>query len=175
MNNTDFQYLKALDALLRKGIHHDDRTAVGTKRLFVYHFEFDLMNEFPIITCKKASFKNTIAELLWFLSGSTMLNDLSNIKKSAESWWRDFIDDTGSIGPLYGRQLIDYAGSGFNQIDYVINEIKTNPGSRRIIMSTFNANEQYDSMVGKGTLYPCHGLYTHFCPNEKTKTSSSKK
>ena len=154
----DAAYFGIIDAISQYGDEHNDRTGVGTKRVFGAMFKFDLMESFPIITCKKASFKNTLAELLWFLSGSTNVNDLAEIRAQAEPWWRPFqLDESGDLGPMYGRQLRDYNGQGIDQVAKVVAMLKEYKDSRRILMSTYNPIE-----VDLGALYPCHGLMTQF-------------
>lgn len=154
----DRAYFGIIEAIKEYGDFHKDRTGVGTKRVFGAMFKFDLMESFPIITCKRASFKNTLAELLWFISGSTNVNDLVEIKASAESWWRSFqLDESGDLGPMYGRQLTDFNGQGVNQLKRVVTQLKEEKDSRRILMSTYNPIE-----APLGALYPCHGLMTQF-------------
>ena len=155
---TDCEYFKAMDLILFKGDLHQDRTGVGTKRVFGEMFKFDTMTELPIITCKRAAFKNTIAELLWFLSGSTNVNDLAAIRKPVEKWWRPFaINKEGDLGPMYGRQLRNFNGQGVDQIKTVLYKLKEEKDSRRILMTTYNPVE-----ADLGALYPCHGLLTQF-------------
>lgn len=165
----DAAYFGIIDAIDQYGDEHSDRTGVGTKRVFGAMFKFDLMESFPIITCKRASFKNTLAELLWFLSGSTNVNDLCNIRKQTDSWWRPFqLDESGDLGPMYGRQLRNYNGQGIDQIANVIKMLKEYKDSRRILMSTYNPIE-----VDLGALYPCHGLTTQFIVDSENRLHMS--
>lgn len=153
---TDEQYLNIIQDINANGRLHKDRTGVGTKRVFGRMYKFP-STEVPIITCKRAAFKNTYAELLWFISGSTNVNDLKSIRKPVEKWWRPFAKEDGDLGPMYGRQLRNYNGQGLDQIKKVINQIKEERDSRRILMTTYNPIE-----APLGALYPCHGLMTQF-------------
>lgn len=156
LNPADEAYLSTIQAINKYGDSHNDRTGVGNKRLFGAMYKFDLMESFPIITCKKASFKNTLAELLWFISGSTNVNDLVAIRPQAEVWWRSFqLNETGDLGPMYGRQLTNYNNKGLNQFNRLINRIIENKNSRRLLMTTYNPLE-----ADLGSLYVCHGLLT---------------
>ena len=158
LNPADKAYFDIIDAVINYGEEHKDRTGVGTKRLFGHIVRFDLMESFPIITCKKASFENTLAELLWFISGSTNVNDLVKIRPQAEKWWRPFeLNDSGDLGPMYGRQLTNFNGQKINQFHTVINKLKTDKTSRRILMTAYNPAE-----ADQGALYPCHNLATNF-------------
>lgn len=157
MTTADSEYCTMLEALFEYGDDHTDRTGVGTKRIFGWMSRFNLDREFPMITCKRAAFKNTVAELLWFLSGSTNVNDLAEIRKPVESWWRPFAKEDGDLGPMYGRQLRNYNGQAVDQVARVITKIKEERDSRRILMTTYNPIE-----ADLGALYPCHGLLTQF-------------
>jgi thymidylate synthase len=153
-NPADEAYFNVIDTIAQYGEEHTDRTGVGTKRIFGAMFKFDLMESFPIITCKKASFRNTLAELLWFISGSTNVNDLIALHPNVEKWWRPFqLNENGDLGPMYGKQWTDFNGQGLNQFDNLIDKIKTDRNSRRLLMTTYNPLE-----ADKGALYPCHGL-----------------
>lgn len=155
-NPADEAYFNVIDTIAKYGEDHLDRTGVGTKRIFGAMFKFDLMESFPIITCKRASFKNTLAELLWFISGSTNVNDLAAIRKQVEPWWRPFqLDEEGNLGAMYGRQLTNFNGQSFNQLDDLINKIKKDKNSRRLLLTTYNPVE-----AEQGSLFPCHGLLT---------------
>ena len=157
INNTDAQYVSAITDIYYNGKPHKDRTGVGTKRVFGRMYKFDLEKEFPMISCKKAAFKNTIAELLWFFSGSTNVDDLATIRKPVEPWWRPFANEQGDLGPMYGRQLRNYNGQGVDQVKNVVYQLKEEMNSRRILMTTYNPIE-----APLGALYPCHGLLTQF-------------
>jgi len=151
----DQAYFDIIDAILTYGEDHNDRTGVGTKRIFGHMVKFNLMQSFPLITCKHASFKNTLRELLWFISGSNSIADLKSYGGSAYKWWQDFAQNDGTIGPMYGTQLTDFNHQGINQLHNVIHTIKTSPFSRRILLTTYNP-----SHADLGSLYVCHGLTT---------------
>lgn len=168
LTTADAEYLNMIDHIAKYGDSHKDRTGVGTKRVFGAMYRFNLQEEFPMITCKKAAFKNTIAELLWFLSGSTNVNDLAAIRKPVEKWWRPFAKEDGDLGPMYGRQLRNYNGQGVDQVQRVIDKIKTERDSRRILMTTYNPVE-----ADLGALYPCHGLMTQFMIDSNNKLHMS--
>lgn len=165
----DCNYFEAIELIVDHGFQHTDRTGVGTVRYFGHMFKFEDSTIFPIISCKKAAFKNTAAELLWFLSGSTNVNDLANIRKPVEKWWRPFaLNDKGDLGPMYGRQLRNFNGQGIDQVKKVIYQLKEEKNSRRILMTSYNPVE-----AELGALYPCHGLLTQFCIDGENKLHMS--
>lgn len=175
-------YLKLLRKIINEGVEKDDRTGVGTLSVFGEQLRFNLENDtLPILTTKKVFTKAIIHELLWFLRGHTdsklLENDKVNIWKGNTS--RDFLDsrgltdyEVGDTGPMYGFQLRhfnaeyngcnnDYTGVGIDQVQNVINEIKSNPNSRRLLMTTLNP-----SAVDKSVLWPCHGIAVQFYVND---------
>lgn len=152
-NPADEAYFNVIDTIAKYGEEHSDRTGVGTKRIFGAMFKFDLMESFPIITCKKASFTNTLSELVWFINGGDNIN---NLPDKVKRWWEPFcINDEGSIGPMYNRQLTNFNGQGLNQLNNLINKIKNDKTSRRLVMTTYNPLE-----TDQGGLYVCHGCFT---------------
>lgn len=165
MNNTDRQYIDLVDTILKGGTPHNDRTGVGTLRVWGYFMRFNLQQGFPLITVKKASWKNTYAELLWFLSASTNVNDLVSIHPPAEKWWRPWAKPDGSLGPMYGEQYKYFTGLdpetgdvvNIDQIATLIQAIRTDPNSRRLLLTTYSPVD-----APYGALYPCHGLTTQF-------------
>jgi thymidylate synthase len=167
-NPADISYVNTIQSISKNGDTHMDRTGVGTKRLFGVTYKFDLMETFPIITCKRASFKNTIAELLWFISGSTNVNDLKNIRSQTDAWWRPFANEEGDLGPMYGRQLTNFSGQGINQLYNCVYKLKEAKDSRRILMTTYNPLE-----ADLGALYPCHGLLTQFMVDSNNRLHMS--
>lgn len=167
-NPADISYVQIIQAINQYGDDHVDRTGVGTKRLFGGMFKFDLMETFPIITCKRASFKNTLAELLWFISGSTNVRDLIDIRRQAGRWWMPFVDEEGELGPMYGKQLTNFNGQGVNQLASVVAKLKEDKDSRRILMTTYNPIE-----ADLGALYPCHGLLTQFMVDSNNRLHMS--
>ena len=165
------QYLDLIKLILEKGTDKNDRTGVGTLSIFSYNMCFNLRESFPLLTTKKVYWKGVVEELLWFISGSTDANILK--EKGVKIWngntTREFLNsrglthyDEGDIGAGYGFQWRhfganyiskdkDYTGQGIDQLKWVINEIKTNPDSRRIIMSAWNPSD-----IDKMALPPCH-------------------
>lgn len=158
--SADKQYSNTFIELVEKGQTHHNRTGVDTKRLFGRSFEFDL-ESLPILTNRSVAFKNTLAELLWFISGSTKLEDLHKIHPPAVKWWQDFDIGDGSIGDLYGEIYRDKNRGYFDQIRWLEHNIKSNPDSRRLLLSSYNPYLAHKNEK-KGGLYPCHGLTTQF-------------
>ncbi|ARF09222.1 thymidylate synthase [Catovirus CTV1] len=175
-NSEEQNYLDILEQLITEGEFRKTRNA-NTWSLFNKSIEFDLDKGFPLLTTKKVSLKAIFEELLWFLKGDTNAKHLND--KGVGIWnhntSREFLDknnlshyDVYDIGPMYGFNMMHYGteykgmnenydGKGFNQLNYVLNLIKNDPNSRRIIMSTFNPGQ-----ASQGVLYPCHGLITQF-------------
>lgn len=181
------QFHDLLENLLNRGQFKGDRTGVGTRSLFGYQMRFDLSEGFPICTTKKVPFKAVLSELLWFLKGSTNVNDLRAIlhgEEHRDDWskktiWddnavnqgKDLGYEDGELGPVYGAQWrswygVEDSGSGqtgtVDQIGWLINEIKTNPNSRRLIVSAWNVME-LDLMA----LPPCHCLFQFYVHDGK--------
>lgn len=176
------QYLELLKTVLSEGIEKSDRTGTGTKSIFGYQMRFNLQDGFPLLTTKKMFLKGIIGELLWFLSGSTNANDL---KKQGIHIWDAWAKEDGELGPIYSAQwrtwpkfkiegLDYYAQKGVNiktsypvsiswidQIAEVIESIKTNPNSRRHIVSAWNVSE-LDNMA----LPPCHSFFQFYVRGE---------
>lgn len=157
LNQTDQIYFDMISKIVKQGTDHYDRTGTGTKRLFGEMFKFDLSKEFPAITCKPAPFKNTVRELLWFLKGDNNISKLKELGGTTYKWWEPFSQKDGTIGPMYNTQLTNFNNSSLNQIEYVINTIKNDPNSRRIVMTTYNPIQ-----APLGSLYVCHGVWSQF-------------
>lgn len=156
------QYLDLLQLVLDKGVQKADRTGTGTKSIFGHQMRFDLTEGFPIITTKKIHLKSVIYELLWFLNGDTNIKYLNDHKVSI---WNEWANEQGELGPIYGKQWVswnDYHGSSINQIQQAIDQIKNNPDSRRIIVSSWNV-AQLDEMA----LSPCHAFFQFYVANRK--------
>lgn len=157
------QYLDLLQTILDHGELKDDRTGTGTRSIFGYQMRFDLADGFPLVTTKKVVFKSVVYELLWFLKGATNIHD-----GLAEHTgiWNPWADDTGNLGPIYGYQwrqweqfMIDpetgqYTKRHIDQLSAVIEQIKTNPSSRRLIVSAWNVAD-----IDKMALPPCHTFF----------------
>ena len=151
------QYHELLRLVLEKGKKRVDRTGTGTISVFGAQARFDLRDTFPLLTTKKLHLKSIICELLWFLRGETNVRFLN---EHGVSIWNEWADERGDLGRIYGAQWSDWAGpdgARINQIDEVIEEIKANPGSRRLIVSAWNPGE-----LKQMALPPCHVLF-QFC------------
>ncbi|MBT4963688.1 MAG: thymidylate synthase [Francisellaceae bacterium] len=156
------EYLKLVKHIINNGVEKPDRTGVGTMSVFGYQMRFDLSNGFPLVTTKKCHLRSIIHELLWFLQGDTNIKYLQDNKVTI---WNEWANEQGDLGPVYGRQWRswpDYSDGHIDQISSVINEIKTNPDSRRLIVSAWNVG-QIDAMA----LAPCHALFQFYVANNK--------
>ncbi|MDZ4846659.1 MAG: thymidylate synthase [Chitinophagales bacterium] len=156
------QYLNLIQELLDKGVNKDDRTGTGTYSLFGHQMRFDLQKGFPLLTTKKLHTKSIIHELLWFLKGST---NTKYLKENGVSIWDEWANPKGELGPVYGYQWRSWPtpdGKHIDQISNVIKEIKTNPGSRRLIVSAWNVAD-----IEKMALPPCHCLFQFYVVNGK--------
>ena len=147
------QYHKLLEHILLHGTPKGDRTGTGTWSVFGYQMRFDLQQGFPLLTTKRVHWKSVVAELLWFLSGSTNIHDLD------ASIWNEWADANGDLGPVYGSQWRNWGGR-IDQINMVINDIKGNPDSRRHIVSAWNPSDIPDM-----ALPPCHALFQFYVAN----------
>src|SRR5438477_544446 len=147
------EYLDLLQHVLDKGAKKSDRTGTGTLSCFGYQMRFDLQNGFPLVTTKRLHLKSIIYELLWFLKGDT---NISYLNEHGVSIWDEWADESGNLGRVYGAQWRDWRGANgrrVDQIDKVISQIKSNPHSRRLIVTAWNPAE-----VDEMALPPCHGL-----------------
>ncbi|GAB4206801.1 MAG: thymidylate synthase [Bacteroidia bacterium] len=156
------QYHQLLQYILDKGIKKEDRTGVGTISVFGYQMRFNLQEGFPLITTKKLHTKSIIYELLWFLKGST---NIQYLKENGVTIWDEWADENGELGPIYGyqwRNWPDYNGGNIDQISNLIEEIKKNPNSRRLIVSAWNVAQLKDMR-----LPPCHILFQFYVADGK--------
>ena len=147
------QYLDLLDRVLREGVVKEDRTGTGTKSLFGYQMRFDLSEGFPLVTTKKLHLKSIIYELLWFLRGE---QNIAYLHDHDVTIWDEWADQNGNLGPIYGvqwRSWRGYNGETLDQIKAVIDEIRTTPDSRRMIVSAWNV-----AHLSEMRLPPCHLL-----------------
>ena len=150
-------YLKLLEEVIESGTDRDDRTGVGTRGVFGRQIRFDLSKGFPLMTTKKLHVRSIFYELLWFLRGDT---NIAWLKENGVSIWDEWADENGDLGPVYGHQWRSWPspdGETIDQIAWVQNEIKTNPQSRRLIVSAWNVAD-----VGKMALPPCHLLFQFY-------------
>ncbi|WP_185868603.1 thymidylate synthase [Blattabacterium cuenoti] len=163
------QYLELIQQVLQHGKKRNDRTGVGTKSIFGYQMRFDLKKGFPLLTTKKMSIKSIIHELLWFLKGDT---NIQYLKDNKVTIWNEWADKNGELGPIYGYQWRKwptyYRGNEIcvDQISNVIKEIRYNPTSRRLIVSSWNVG-----MIKFMALPPCHVMFQLFVDNEKKQLS----
>ena len=148
------QYLDLLRDILENGHERSDRTGVGTRAVFGRQMRFDLTDGFPMVTTKKLHLRSIIIELLWFLKGDT---NIKYLKDNKVSIWDEWADENGDLGPVYGKQWRSWAapnGQTIDQIQWVLDEIRTNPNSRRLIVSAWNPAD-----VNEMALPPCHCLF----------------
>jgi len=156
------EYLNLLNYVKDNGIKKEDRTGTGTLSTFGYQMRFNLKNDFPLITTKKIHLKSVIHELLWFLTGNT---NIKYLKDNGVSIWDDWADENGDLGPVYGSQWRSWPtsnGQSIDQIKNLIEAIKNNPNSRRLIVSAWNVAE-IDSMK----LPPCHAFFQFYVADNK--------
>ena len=154
------QYLKLLRTVLDEGVEREDRTGVGTRSIFGYQFRCDLLQGFPLLTTKRVFFRGVVHELLWFLKGSTNVRELQERNVHI---WDEWANANGELGPIYGYQWIhwpDGCVGGINQIKNVVQGIREEPTSRRLIVSAWNVAD-IDNMA----LPPCHALFQFYVSN----------
>ena len=150
-------YLNLLETVLKNGATKSDRTGTGTQSIFGHQMRFDLSVGFPCLTTKKLHLSSIIHELIWFLKGET---NIKYLKDNGVSIWDDWADENGDLGPVYGSQWRSWQtadGRSIDQITDVIHNIKTNPDSRRLIVSAWNVAE-----ISKMKLPPCHALFQFY-------------
>lgn len=155
-------YLQLLQHILDTGVEKSDRTGTGTISCFGYQMRFDLQKGFPLVTTKKLHLKSIIHELLWFLQGDT---NIAYLKENGVRIWDEWADANGDLGPVYGKQWRSWAGANgetIDQISEVLNQLKKNPDSRRLIVSAWNVAE-----LPQMALMPCHALFQFYVADGK--------
>ena len=166
------QYLDLIKHVVKNGVEKSDRTGTGTKSVFGYQMRFDLSEGFPMVTTKKLHTKSIIYELLWFLNGDTNIDYLKN---NGVKIWDDWADEKGNLGPVYGFQWRNWNNDNIDQISELIETIKTNPDSRRMLISAWNPSVLPDTSKsfsenvrnGKAALPPCHAFFQFYVSNNK--------
>jgi len=155
-------YLNLMQHVLEHGTQKSDRTGTGTLSVFGYQMRFNLADGFPLVTTKKCHLKSIVHELLWFLQGDT---NTKYLKENGVSIWDEWADENGNLGPVYGKQWRSWAtpdGRVIDQISEVIAQIKSNPDSRRLIVSAWNVGE-----LDKMALAPCHAFFQFYVADGK--------
>jgi thymidylate synthase len=151
------QYLELLRHIKENGIQKEDRTGTGTQSCFGYQMRFELWKGFPMVTTKKLHLKSIIYELLWFLRGDT---NIRYLRENGISIWDEWANEHGELGPVYGKQWRSWTGADGKQVDQIsdlIHQLKTNPDSRRLIVSAWNVSE-----LPEMALMPCHVMFQFY-------------
>lgn len=161
-NAADNAYLNLMRNVLEQGVDKSDRTGTGTRAVFGHQMRFDLQAGFPLLTTKKLHLRSIIHELLWFLQGDT---NIAYLKENNVTIWDEWADAEGNLGPVYGAQWRSWPtpdGRHIDQISEVIGQIKTNPDSRRMIVSAWNVAE-----IPQMALAPCHAFFQFYVAEGK--------
>ena len=151
------QYLDLLSHIIKNGADKSDRTGTGTRSVFGYQMRFNLAEGFPMVTTKKLHVKSIIHELLWFLKGDT---NIAYLNENGVRIWNEWADENGDLGPVYGKQWRSWEGADgtvTDQITWLVNEIKKNPDSRRLIVSAWNVAD-----LPRMALMPCHNMFQFY-------------
>ncbi|WP_114490756.1 thymidylate synthase [Candidatus Ulvibacter alkanivorans] len=166
------QYHDLLKHVLEHGNQKEDRTGTGTKSVFGYQMRFDLSEGFPMVTTKKLHLKSIVHELLWFLHGDT---NVKYLQDNGVRIWNEWADENGDLGPVYGHQWRNWNSEEIDQIADIIETLKTNPDSRRMLVSAWNPSVLPDTSKsfsenvanGKAALPPCHAFFQFYVANGK--------
>ena len=165
-------YLELLRHINTNGIEKTDRTGTGTKSVFGYQMRFDLIEGFPLVTTKKIHLKSVIHELLWFIKGVT---NIGYLQENGVRIWNEWADENGDLGPVYGHQWRNWNSEGIDQIQNVIDTLKSNPDSRRMLVSAWNPSVLPDPSASfaenvknnKAALPPCHAFFQFYVAENK--------
>ena len=166
------QYLDLMRQVLEHGHKKTDRTGTGTISVFGYQMRFDLSEGFPLVTTKKIHVKSVIHELLWFLKGDT---NIAYLQENGVRIWNEWANENGDLGPVYGHQWRNWNSEGIDQIEEVIRTLKSNPDSRRMLVSAWNPSVMPDTRVSfsenvannKAALPPCHAFFQFYVADQK--------
>ena len=166
------QYLDLVNHVLKSGNEKSDRTGTGTKSVFGYQMRFDLSEGFPMVTTKKLHLKSIVYELLWFLKGDT---NIKYLNENGVKIWDEWADSNGDLGPVYGFQWRNWNNNGIDKIVDVIESLKSNPNSRRMLVTAWNpgvlpnTDKSFEENVanGKAALPPCHAFFQFYVHNNK--------
>jgi|TARA_A200000159_G_C7302365_1_gene330754 thymidylate synthase len=166
------KYLDLLQHIDTHGVEKTDRTGTGTKSVFGYQMRFNLAEGFPLVTTKKIHLKSLVHELLWFLKGST---NIEYLQENGVRIWNEWADENGNLGPVYGHQWRNWNSEGIDQIQGVIDTLKSNPDSRRMLVSAWNPSVLPDTNVSfsenvsnnKAALPPCHAFFQFYVADNK--------
>ena len=166
------QYLDLVKHVLDNGAIKGDRTGTGTRSVFGYQMRFDLSEGFPMVTTKKVHFKSVVYELLWFLRGDTNTKYLTD---NGVRIWNEWADENGNLGPVYGHQWRNWNSEEIDQIKEIVATLKTNPNSRRMLVSAWNPSVMPDTSIpfsenvanGKAALPPCHAFFQFYVADGK--------
>jgi len=166
------QYHDLIKHVLENGTLKEDRTGTGTKSVFGYQMRFDLSKGFPMVTTKKLHLKSIVYELLWFLKGDT---NIKYLQENGVRIWNEWADENGDLGPVYGYQWRNWNGDDIDQISEIVETLKKNPDSRRMLVSAWNPSVLPDTSKsfsenvanGKAALPPCHAFFQFYVANGK--------
>lgn len=166
------QYHDLLQHIIDHGLDKGDRTGTGTRSVFGYQMRFDLQEGFPMVTTKKLHLKSIVHELLWFLTGDT---NIKYLQDNGVRIWNEWADENGNLGPVYGHQWRNWNSEEIDQIKDIVHTLKTNPDSRRMLVSAWNPSVLPDTSVsfsenvanGKAALPPCHAFFQFYVANGK--------
>ncbi|MCC9071956.1 thymidylate synthase [Flavobacterium sp. F-65] len=173
------QYLDLVQHVLENGCQKGDRTGTGTKSVFGYQMRFDLSEGFPMVTTKKLHLKSIIYELLWFLKGDT---NIKYLQENGVKIWDAWADSNGDLGPIYGHQWRNWNSEEIDQISELITELKTNPNSRRMLVSAWNPSvlpdtkKSFEENVAnnKAALPPCHAFFQFYVSSPDLEKGETK-